>query len=127
MSGRKINMNNQVAYKQTLRLLEETAFSFTSLQRETFSEEARVLASLIVENQHGVAQALVGLTDRAHHGALQDILGAMPSVLVTDIFDAEEKCEINDIYAVGIVVDLFTTTDEVGYEFCDENLGEDFV
>jgi len=47
--------------------------------------------------------------------------------LVTDIFDAEEKCEINDIYAVGMVVDLFTTTDEVGYEFCDENFGKDFI
>lgn len=125
-------MNNQVAYKQTVRLLDETAFSFTSLQRETFSEEARVLASLIVENSQGVVQALVGLTDRAQHGALQDILKAMPSVLVTDIFTpSDEKKDSakdrNDIYAVGIVVDLFTTTDEVGYEFCDENLGEDFV
>ena len=120
-------MKTQVVREQTFRLIDETSFDSYNLHRESFSEEARVLASFIVENAQGVAQALVGLTDRAHHGALQDILGAMPSVLVTDIFDAEEKCEINDIYAVGMVVDLFTTTDEVGYEFCDENLGEDFV
>lgn len=127
MSGEEIKMNNQVAYEQTHRLIDETSFDSYNLHREDFSEEARVLASLIVENQHGVAQALVEMTDRAQQGALQDILGAMPSVLVTDIFDAEEKCEINDIYAVGIVVDLFTTADEVEYQFCDENLGEDFV
>ena len=127
MSGEEIKMNNQVAYEQTHRLIDETAYGSTTLQRETFSEEARVLATLIKGSQHGVAQALVEMTDRAQQGALQDILGAMPSVLVTDIFDAEEKCEINDIYAVGIVVDLFTTADEVEYQFCDENLGEDFV
>jgi len=127
MSGEEIKMKTQVVREQTIRLIDETSFDSYNLHREDFSEEARVLASFIVENAQGVAQALVGLTDRAQHGALQDILKAMPSVLVTDIFDAEEKCEINDIYAVGIVVDLFTTADEVEYQFCDDNLGEDFV
>jgi hypothetical protein len=127
MSGEEIKMKTQVAYEQTHRLIDETAYGSTTLQRETFSEEAVLLATLIKGSQQGVAQALVEITDEAQERALQDILKAMPSVLVTDIFDAEEKCEINDIYAVGIVVDLFTTADEVEYQFCDENLGEDFV
>ena len=127
MSGEENNMNFHVVSESTERVIDEQMNASTL---EGTKDRARILATLCVENVDAVVSNMLDtdIADENRAKAISQLVDTLPSIMVADVVNIfSDSSRQNDIYVVSIVTDIFATTDEVGYEFCDENFGKDFV
>mgnify|MGYP001408755191 CR=1 FL=1 len=124
------NMDYQVVNQKTIQLIDERQFGDALEVAMNTEEHARVLQAMLVDNLEGTIKALVEAYERPWDYSREVVVDLVTTINEINTFDfVVDESDFSEIFRANEALnDVFVVgSTEDDYEFCDDNLGEDFV